>query len=51
MTVSLQRWLSVRLDLFGNILVLGIGLFAAGLRSSISPAKAGFFIKVLDAGI
>ena len=41
MTISLQQWLAVRLDLFGNILVLGIGLFAAGYRDSINPAKVG----------
>ncbi|KAH8823291.1 multidrug resistance-associated ABC transporter [Flagelloscypha sp. PMI_526] len=40
-TFSIQRWLSVRLDTFGNILVLGIGLFAAGFRSSVNPAKIG----------
>ncbi|KAH8827646.1 multidrug resistance-associated ABC transporter [Flagelloscypha sp. PMI_526] len=41
LTMSIQRWLSVRLDTFGNILVLGIGLFAAGFRSSVNPAKIG----------
>ncbi|KAH8823225.1 multidrug resistance-associated ABC transporter [Flagelloscypha sp. PMI_526] len=40
-TFSIQRWLSVCLDTFGNILVLGIGLFAAGFRSSVNPAKIG----------
>jgi hypothetical protein len=41
MTISLQQWLAVRLDLFGNVLVLGIGLFAAGFRRSIEPSKVG----------
>jgi len=41
MTVSIQRWLALRLDLFGNILVLGIALFAAGFRTTINPAKVG----------
>ncbi|KAF8815566.1 multidrug resistance-associated ABC transporter [Phlegmacium glaucopus] len=41
MTVSMQRWLAVRLDFFGNVLVLGIALFAAGFRTSVNPAKIG----------
>ncbi|KAF8880183.1 multidrug resistance-associated ABC transporter [Infundibulicybe gibba] len=41
MTISLQRWLSVRLDLFGNVLIFGIALFAAGFRHSVNPAKVG----------
>ncbi|KAH8822118.1 multidrug resistance-associated ABC transporter [Flagelloscypha sp. PMI_526] len=40
-TISIQRWLSVRLETFGSILVLGIGLFAAGYRSTVNPAKIG----------
>ncbi|KAJ7580556.1 multidrug resistance-associated ABC transporter [Mycena floridula] len=39
MTVSIQRWLSVRLDLCGNVLILGIALFAAGYRLHVNPAK------------
>ncbi|KAH8831595.1 multidrug resistance-associated ABC transporter [Flagelloscypha sp. PMI_526] len=39
--MSIQRWLSIRLDTFGNIIVLAIGLFAAGFRSSVNPAKIG----------
>ncbi|TFK36264.1 cadmium ion transporter [Crucibulum laeve] len=41
MTISIQRWLAVRLDFFGNILLLGIGLFAAGFRNSVDPSKIG----------
>ena len=41
MTITMQRWLAVRLDLFGNILVLGIALFAAGYRTSVNPANIG----------
>jgi hypothetical protein len=43
MTVSLQQWLAVKLDLFGNILVLGIVLFGAGFRETVSPANVGPF--------
>ncbi|KAF9466008.1 multidrug resistance-associated ABC transporter [Collybia nuda] len=41
MTVTLQRWLAVRLDFFGNILIFGIALFAAGFRNTVNPAKVG----------
>uniref|UniRef100_A0A8H8CI96 Multidrug resistance-associated ABC transporter n=1 Tax=Psilocybe cubensis TaxID=181762 RepID=A0A8H8CI96_PSICU len=39
MTIAMQRWLALRLEFFGNILVLGIGLFGAGLRTSVTPSK------------
>ncbi|KAH8110166.1 multidrug resistance-associated ABC transporter [Phellopilus nigrolimitatus] len=45
MTVSIQRWLSVRLDLFGNILVLGIALFAAGFRKTVNPSSIGVVLS------
>ncbi len=41
LTISIQRWLGVRLGLFGNILVLGIALFAAAYRKTIHPSKIG----------
>ncbi|KAK0467750.1 multidrug resistance-associated ABC transporter [Desarmillaria tabescens] len=44
MTISIQRWLNVRLDLLGNILILGITLFAAGYRNTISPSKIGVIL-------
>ncbi|PPQ67201.1 hypothetical protein CVT24_011272 [Panaeolus cyanescens] len=39
MTITMQRWLALRLEFFGNVLVLGIALFGAGLRGSVNPAK------------
>ena len=33
------RWLSVRLDLLGNLLVLGIAVFGVCLRNDVSPSK------------
>ncbi|KAL8287285.1 hypothetical protein RQP46_003737 [Phenoliferia psychrophenolica] len=39
--LTLQRWLGVRLDFLGNILILGIALFGVGYRETISPAKLG----------
>ncbi|KAK0242171.1 multidrug resistance-associated ABC transporter, partial [Armillaria nabsnona] len=40
-TISIQRWLGVRLGFFGNFLVLGIALFAAAYRKTIHPSKIG----------
>ncbi|KAF7343004.1 Oligomycin resistance ATP-dependent permease YOR1 [Mycena venus] len=45
MTISIQRWLGIRLDLFGNILVLGIALFAAGFRYTVDPSKIGVVLS------
>lgn len=45
MTVAIQRWLSVRLDFLGNLLILGIALFAAGFRKSVDPSKIGVVLS------
>ncbi|KAF9472565.1 multidrug resistance-associated ABC transporter [Pholiota conissans] len=45
MTISIQQWLAVRLDLFGNILIFGIGLFAAGFRHTVDPSKIGVVLS------
>ncbi|KAJ2926057.1 hypothetical protein H1R20_g11027, partial [Candolleomyces eurysporus] len=45
MTITIQRWLGIRLDFFGNILVLGIGLFAAGFRHDVNPARIGVVLS------
>ncbi|KAK7682821.1 hypothetical protein QCA50_014205 [Cerrena zonata] len=45
MTISIQRWLSVRLDILGNILILGIALFAAGFRKTVDPSKIGVVLS------
>ena len=41
MTIAIQRWLGVRLDILGNMLILGICLFAAGFRDTVDPSKIG----------
>jgi ATP-binding cassette, subfamily C (CFTR/MRP), member 1 len=46
-TISIQRWLSVRLDFFGNILILGVALFAAGKRNTTDPSKTGVVLSYL----
>ncbi|TFK23809.1 ATP-dependent bile acid permease [Coprinopsis marcescibilis] len=45
MTVSIQRWLAVRLDLLGNVLILGIALFASGFRTTINPSQTGVLLS------
>lgn len=46
MTNAIQRWLGVRLDFIGNLLVLGIALFAAAFRNTVNPSKIGEFPAV-----
>ena len=45
MTVAIQQWLGIRLDLLGNILILGIALFASGFRKSVNPSKIGVVLS------
>jgi len=45
MTITLQLWLGLRLDLFGNTLILGIALFAAGFRNTVDPSKIGVVLS------
>ncbi|KAJ7457054.1 multidrug resistance-associated ABC transporter [Mycena latifolia] len=45
MTITLQCWLSIRLDVFGNILIFGIALFAAGFRNSVNPSQIGVVLS------
>lgn len=45
MTIAIQRWLGVRLDLLGNFLILGIALFASGFRKSVNPSKTGVVLS------
>ena len=39
-----QRWLSVRLDSLGSLLVLGVALFGVFFREDVSPSKFGVVI-------
>ncbi|KAL4252214.1 ATP-binding cassette transporter C [Abortiporus biennis] len=45
MTITIQRWLGIRLDLLGNFLILGIALFAAGFRKTVNPSKTGVVLS------
>ncbi|EJD44567.1 ATP-dependent bile acid permease [Auricularia subglabra TFB-10046 SS5] len=44
LTIVVQRWLGVRMDILSNLLVLAIGLIAVGLRNSTNPAKIGIVL-------
>lgn len=37
-TIAAQRWLSVRVDAIGNVIILGIGLASVGFRETQNPA-------------
>jgi ATP-binding cassette subfamily C (CFTR/MRP) protein 1 len=39
--VTARRWLVLRLDSLGSLLILGIGLFGVGLRNQVDPIKLG----------
>ena len=41
MTIAIQQWLGIRLDMLRSILILGICLFAVGFRHTIDPSKIG----------
>ncbi|KAH8103346.1 multidrug resistance-associated ABC transporter [Cristinia sonorae] len=41
MTIAIQQWLGARLDVLGNVLVLGIALFGAGFRKTVDPSNVG----------
>ncbi|KAJ7658484.1 multidrug resistance-associated ABC transporter [Mycena rosella] len=45
MTITLQTWLAIRLDVFGNILLFGIALFAAGFRNTVNPSQIGVVLS------
>ncbi|KZW01126.1 hypothetical protein EXIGLDRAFT_719505 [Exidia glandulosa HHB12029] len=42
---SIMVWLGLRINVFGNFLILGIGLLAVGERTDISPAKVGVVLS------
>src|ERR1700674_4058018 len=45
MTVAMQRWLAMRLDFLGNLLVLGIALFGAATSKTTNPARTGVVLS------
>ncbi|CAK7233340.1 hypothetical protein SBRCBS47491_008575 [Sporothrix bragantina] len=47
LSIACVRWLNLRLDLLGAVLVLGTGLLAIGLRDHISPATGGLVVSYM----
>lgn len=45
LTVTMQRWLAIRLDFFSNVLLLGIALGASDNRTTLNPAKVGVVLS------
>lgn len=41
LTIAIRSWLTARLDLFANVLILGIALFAVGFRHTVDPSLIG----------
>ncbi|KAK3995102.1 P-loop containing nucleoside triphosphate hydrolase protein [Cladorrhinum sp. PSN332] len=47
LTYSNQRWLSVRLDMIGNLLVFTTGILVITSRFSVSPSVAGLVLSYI----
>jgi len=45
LSVLTQRWLGIRLDMIANLLILGICLFAVGVRTTSDPSKTGVVLS------
>jgi len=45
--MSCQRWLSIRLDFFGALLVLAVGLLAVFTRFTLSPGETGVALSYI----
>lgn len=42
-----QRWLSLRLDFLGSLLLLAVSLLCVGARFTISPAQTGVVVSYM----
>ncbi|KAH9003061.1 ABC transporter [Lactarius hatsudake] len=47
MTVTNQRWLGIRLDLLGSLLILVVAMLTVGTRFSVSPAQTGVALSYI----
>ncbi|KDN49338.1 hypothetical protein RSAG8_02040, partial [Rhizoctonia solani AG-8 WAC10335] len=46
-TTTNQRWLSLRLDFLGSLLLLAVSLLCVGARFTISPAQTGVVVSYM----
>ncbi|KAI9439887.1 ABC transporter [Lactarius indigo] len=47
MTVTNQRWLGIRLDFLGTLLILVVAMLTVGTRFSVSPAQTGVALSYI----
>lgn len=47
LSIACQRWLNVRLDFLGAMLVFATGLLVVGLRGTITPANGGVVLSYM----
>lgn len=47
LSIAAVRWLNLRLDLCGAVLVLGAGLLVVGLRDTIDPSSGGVVLSYM----
>ncbi|KAF9266173.1 hypothetical protein L218DRAFT_897134 [Marasmius fiardii PR-910] len=47
LSVSNQRWLSVRLDFLGSVMVFAVAILAVGTRFNTSPAETGAVLSYM----
>ncbi|KAF5367964.1 hypothetical protein D9758_004466 [Tetrapyrgos nigripes] len=47
LSVTNQRWLSVRLDFLGSVMVFAVAIMAVGTRADISPAQTGVVLSYI----
>lgn len=47
LSIACQRWLNIRLDMFGALLCLGTAMLVVGLRGTITPGKGGVVLSYM----
>ncbi|KAH9068491.1 ABC transporter [Lactarius deliciosus] len=47
MTVTNQRWLGIRIDLLGTLLILAVAILTVATRFSVSPAQTGVALSYI----
>lgn len=47
LTVVNQRWLGLRLDFFGSLLVFSVAMIAVGTRHSLNPSQIGVALSYI----